>query len=717
MNNKVRFTFALFTSLTEKHFGYKSKFVEALKPTFVWSMLVVFLISNLPIQGNAKLHNERLEDNSSEVMEFNSENERKLETNFTEIINLATPNNSSLIKVASAQNTTEYAVLQIEYKNVLARQRKFTDSKESKIKGVTVLTVFEQFADVFVEVKNKKNEQAFSQITNDPNFLRAEWTTTIPVPPPPPLVRAKYSQKGISEPIIRGGFTDSEGKKLTGRNVVIAVIDTGIDFTHQDFITYDGDGNPTSRILYLWDTTLDFRAKRGNIAPFLYPNGASIGTLFSQEQLTAELRAIKKGEAPNIPLTDEDGHGTACASIAAGNGNADYCEGGYKRPDVVGVAPDALIIGVRIGKDKLTNAYLLNAICEWLDAIAGEKSLVISSSFGGNYTGHDGQSINERELNKRLENGDKKGRIMVAAAGNEAQNSIHAYVNFGSKNKAKLISWKAEKSTEKESIIVRLYFNTSSAKNIKIVRLGNTVIKKEQLIWELNKITNQIQATLKVEPGEGQIRLFNSAGQQTEAHLYFDSVKQGTFNEGVDMNYLVTTPGTAESVITVGSSAWNNNFHRNGNFIELTSSCQDKDKNFLLFEVGKLSCYSSPGPTRDNRYKPDVVAPGEWYTASYAKDSSGWKKERLDSIQKYIPMNGTSAATPYTAGIIALLFEKEPTLTTNQIKELFKNNLTKIDLKPVSSKFPNNNWGNGKLDLEAIKRIFKALNESKASSD
>jgi subtilisin family serine protease len=700
-----------------------ARLLSSRKQVSVLFILAVLILSGVPARGIAKTANER-EDNPTEVIELNSKNERKLEADLEKIRNAASPDTDGLIYVGNGNKNNKYAVLQIEYKNALWRRKNFTDSKVSKVPGVAVLTTIDRFADVFLPADNKI---AFSQIYDDPNVVRVEWTTSVPIPPPPPLVRSTYSIKGVPEAIVRGGFQDLKKEKLTGKNVIVAVVDTGIDFTHPDFITLDAAGKPMSRLLYLWDPSLDFRVGRGKKGPFSYPNQTPIGTLFTQEQLTAELRNLKESKAAAIPSTDENGHGTACASIATGNGSSDFGEGGLKRPEVVGVAPDAMLIGVRIDKnDSLRNAYLLNAVCEWLSAVAGDRPLVVSSSFGGNHTGHDGRSVSERELNERFENGNKKGRIMVAAAGNEAGKSIHARVLFGNKNNSKLVSWNVENPDAQDSATekpdpqaqstIRLYFDRGSAKDIRILAPAASNITKENFTWEYNKITRQVEAALNVGPGKGQIQIFNTTGIQTEAHLYFDSAKSGTFEAGVDNSYLIASPGTAESVITVGSSAWNNNFHRSGGLIELTASCRDKEGKYTLFEVGGLSCYSSPGPTRDNRYKPDLIAPGEWYTASYAKDSKGWKKDRLDSTGKYIPMNGTSAATPYTAGIIALLFERRPDLSANGVKELFRNNLTRSDLKPFLGQVPNRYWGNGKLDLDSITRIFRAMDDWKEPS-
>ncbi len=84
---------------------------------------------------------------------------------------------------------------------------------------------------------------------------------------------------------------------LFGRGVIVAVIDSGIDYSHPDFRNEDG----TTRILDLWDQTL----------PGSPPEGYAIGTLYTREQINEALAITNPAERMSrIPSADLSGHGT-----------------------------------------------------------------------------------------------------------------------------------------------------------------------------------------------------------------------------------------------------------------------------------------------------------------------------------------------------------------------------------------------------------------------
>ena len=122
---------------------------------------------------------------------------------------------------------------------------------------------------------------------------------------------------------------------LTGKGILISVIDSGIDYAHPDFCNPD----KTTRLVALWDQTILADPSAGRFAPA----GYSQGTLFSPEQINAALQADTFEQRMElVPSTDVTGHGTHVAGIAAGNGRA---SGGLYR----GVAPESSLLAVKLG--------------------------------------------------------------------------------------------------------------------------------------------------------------------------------------------------------------------------------------------------------------------------------------------------------------------------------------------------------------------------------
>jgi subtilisin family serine protease len=130
--------------------------------------------------------------------------------------------------------------------------------------------------------------------------------------------------------------------------------------------------------------------------------------------------------------------------------------------------------------------------------------------------------------------------------------------------------------------------------------------------------------------------------------------------------------------------------------------------------IGQLSAYSNPGFSRNGAVKPEIVAPGEYYYTSFAKllDHTGVHiynpktnpgGNAPDTSGNYMLFNGTSAATPYVAGVVALMFQKKARLTLGEIRELLK---TAASQDSFTATLPNPAWGYGKLDLNAVRKAL-----------
>ncbi|WDV46695.1 S8 family serine peptidase [Clostridiaceae bacterium M8S5] len=128
--------------------------------------------------------------------------------------------------------------------------------------------------------------------------------------------------------------------------------------------------------------------------------------------------------------------------------------------------------------------------------------------------------------------------------------------------------------------------------------------------------------------------------------------------------YTIGSPGAASDCITVG------------NMIDVG------EKGYGLYYD------SSRGPTADDRIKPDIVAPGRLITAA-----------KTNSVNGYATMTGTSMATPFVSGTIALMLDANPKLTSAGVKEILYN--TAIDWGKPGKDIE---YGHGRLDgYEAIK--------------
>lgn len=213
---------------------------------------------------------------------------------------------------------------------------------------------------------------------------------------------------------------------LSGAGVLVAVLDSGIDYTRPEF--RDGAGN--TRILYLWDQTM--RPEAGN-AQRQPPTGFVQGVEFTAEQINLALGAAGMQERYMLlPSVDVSGHGTAVAGIAAGCYPA-YDQGVGSRPGALGsgqvpggsgipagnsalgqnagipgsqyrgVAPAASLLVVKLGLPgeegfPRTTEIMRGVTYALQKAAELEMPLVINLSFGNTYGSHDGGSLLERFL-------------------------------------------------------------------------------------------------------------------------------------------------------------------------------------------------------------------------------------------------------------------------------------------------------------------------------
>jgi len=119
--------------------------------------------------------------------------------------------------------------------------------------------------------------------------------------------------------------------------------------------------------------------------------------------------------------------------------------------------------------------------------------------------------------------------------------------------------------------------------------------------------------------------------------------------------------------------------------------------------VGQLSNFSSHGPTRIGKQKPDIAAPGQYITAALAENSTMSTNPRHTPrhhpTDGYITIQGTSMATPFVAGVIALMLEREPRLTPEEIQQRLRITATR---DTETGRVWDTGFGYGKINVQAL---------------
>jgi len=552
---------------------------------------------------------------------------------------------------------------------------------------------------------------------------------TIPKPPKDDLPPRMMSERGETRgQKMAGGF---DQQALTGKGVVIAVIDTGIDWSHQDFINADG----TSRILYLYDLfDPSWTSSGGNLGtqpPLVDKNNKPIGTLYTKAQINAAL----KGQG-TVASKDVVGHGTACAGTAAGNGRATakgILPGTYK-----GIAPDADLIIVKAEDPDGGISNLGYYTVEWILKTAKSlgKPVVINMSFGTQYSSHEGDGAAELLLNSLVGPG-KPGGVISVSAGNEGRDSFHAGGTFGPDREGQADNFSSGIQlfvTDPKGTWITSYFSSGDDWGLAIAgrdtffmdptgkpvvfylsRVGedvggklskaakapqnfNQYFKDSVQVEALNDKTQQVGVWLP--KGTYQVYGFGASPKVTNGHfdLYITSTSSGSFGKGNESKFMVGSPGNAANVITVGA------YDFRGSWTNVAGT-----QTLYNMKTGLISTYSSPGFRRDNLVKPDIAAPATYTISPLSKDAKEMGRNDDGSPDNanitddglHLAWAGTSASSPYTAGVIALMLQKNPNLDANQVKEILKKTAIHDEL---TGAVPNIYWGYGKLNPSAAIR-------------
>lgn len=476
----------------------------------------------------------------------------------------------------------------------------------------------------------------------------------------------------------------SQGLPITGHGVLIGIVDTGIDWSHPDF----QDARGHSRILALWDQT-------GSGTP---PAGFDYGAEWWRWQIDLGL----------VTESDTSGHGTHVAGVAAGSG-ARY----------TGVAPDADLIVV---KSPLDTASIIDA---WNYIVRKAKSMgrpvVINNSFGAHFGAHDGTADYELVLNALS----GPGVIFVTAAGNEGQSALHAsgrvppngsitlplsFANDYPRSYADVNIWYEQPDSFSISVTspTGQTFGPVEKGALKIfvtVDGVEIVIDAISAPWPANG-DNWVKVRLDAPGGEGLRgdwgivlrgdRVIDGRFDAWVPYGPYDKVFLGNYT---DPSVTIREPATAAEAISAGAYV-----------TKICWTAIDEQQYCDAYVKGEVYPYSSRGPTRDGRPRPDVSAPGVRVFAPRSSDAPSNETWGIAPGGRYeARVAGTSVAAAHVTGVIALLLQVDPTLDPATVRRILRSTARRDGFTVAGS---DRQWGAGKLDaLAAVRTVLNRFTD------
>lgn len=411
---------------------------------------------------------------------------------------------------------------------------------------------------------------------------------------------------------------------LFGEGVIVAIIDSGIDYSHPDFRNNDG----TTRIEMLWDQTIQGSP----------PEGYDIGTLYTRENINEALaeRNIAQRLAI-VPSVDLSGHGTGVAGIACGNGRA---SNGRNR----GVASESNMIIVKLGAPTPLSFPNTTQLMQGIDfcirnAIRIGQPIAVNVSFGNNYGSHDGRSLLEYYIND-IANLWKSN--IVIGSGNEGATARHT--NGFVQNRSNQIIELAVSEYER-TFNLQLWKNYNDIMSIEITSPSNVTVGP---IREIQGTQSFVVDNTRVLFYYGEPIPFNKAQE-----IYFEFIpvmeRVATGIWKIRLNGENIVVGNYDFWLPAGNAiSEETRFLRPTPDVTLTIP----STTFRAITVGaydgstdSYANFSGRGFTRDGEtIKPDIVAPGVDITST-APNSS------------YSTYTGTSFATPFVTGSAAMLMQ------------------------------------------------------------
>ncbi len=463
--------------------------------------------------------------------------------------------------------------------------------------------------------------------------------------------------------------TPTRSRSVGGQGVLVALIDSGLDYFHADFRNEDG----STRIAAMWDQT---GTSRG-----MAPEGFLMGTEYTREEINAALAAGSRaaGEAI-VPERDVSGHGTQVLGIAAGNGRS---SGGRYR----GMAPESELVVVKLGTPRENGFPRTTELMQALEYVMRKAEefglpVAVNISIGNVYGSHRGSSLLESYINRMADRGRS---VIVVGTGNEGNTGGHTSgrLTAGEPQQVEFLINDFETTMN-----IQLWKDYADEVEIVVAhpdgrRIGPLGREAGTARYHLGTVDLLVYYG---EPGPYQ-------GRQ---EIYLDFIPTETYLDSGDWAILLTPV----RVVTGEYQLWMADARARGDGTRFLQPTADATMTIPstasdVISVGaydarsnSYAAFSGRGWPRESfAPKPDLVAPGVDITTTAAGGG-------------YVSVSGTSFAAPFVTGAAALLMQwgitdgNDPYLYGEKVRAYLRRGAKQL---PGFARYPNNQVGYGAL--------------------
>ncbi len=508
--------------------------------------------------------------------------------------------------------------------------------------------------------------------------------------------------------LLHDGFINQTPYK--GKGAIVFVYDTGIDWKHLDF--RDPADSTKSRILFVWDQTLTPTGAETN------PSGFNYGVEYTKAQIEAEFTSSPPGF---VREADVNGHGTHVTGTAAGSGNI--------LSRFAGTAPEADIIFVKGGNNIFHDPQMIDGLTyAAAKANALGKPIAVNWSLGGMWGPHDATSPTAKAIDAFCAN---PGRIHVNSAGNSGLSTIPIHIGGtiaegGSGTiTIRVPSYTKTAGANNDNAGIYLIFSSADSGTLVVKSPNNrtyTLTSGRQVFADDADGSVTLENIASPDNGQRQMTFWvedNDASKAPVAGAWTMTISgvsnTVTYNGWLDHTSIggtTITMDNADNIMTVNESVATlglmvgSYFTRYGWPMYSTSPGEHAYYTYNYSRgdiIGQTSPFSSIGPSRDGRTKPDVVAPGHFVMSAYSSSASFGTSSLYPNL-KYAALSGTSMAAPNATGCAAVLLGEYPTMTAQELKNLFTST---ANTDAMMGSLPNNAYGAGKLN------VFRAMASKK----